>query len=89
MGLSVWEDAQVSPKPQQSVCSDGVPLPKCPLSPLITPPPSKAKGKEEKAIVVANCLSQQEKSHLQAPEHAIHLWLPVLAPLLLVRGKFE
>lgn len=77
----------MSPKPQQSVCLDGVPLPRYPLSPLITPPPSKAKGKEEKAIVVANCLSQQEKSHLQAPEHAIHLWLPVLAPASPCAGK--
>lgn len=82
-----WEDAQVSPKPQQSACLDEVPLPRCPLSPLITPPPSKVKGKEEKAIVVANCLSWQEKSHLQAPERAIHLQLPALAPASPCAGK--
>lgn len=70
----------MSPKPWQSACLDRVPLPGCSLNPLVTSPPSKIEGEEGKAIVVANCLSRQEKSHLQAPEHAIHLRLPTPAP---------
>ena len=77
----------MSPKPWWSACLDGVLLPGCSPSPLTASPPSKVKGEEGKAVVVANCLSRQEKSHLQAPEHAIHLRLPTLAPASPCAGK--
>lgn len=77
----------MSPKLWCSACLDGLLLPGCSPSLLASSPPSQAEGKEGKAIIVANCLSWQEKSHLQAPEHTIHLQLPVLAPSSPCAGK--
>lgn len=77
----------VSPKTQQSACLVEVPPSGCSQSPLATSPPFKVEGEEGKVVAVANCLSWQEKSPLQAPGHAIHLQLLALAPASPYAGK--
>lgn len=79
----------MSPKPWCSACLDGLLLPGCSPSLLAAPPPSKAEGEEGKAIVVATCLSWQEKSHLQALSVPSIFSSPCWPRLLFVRGKFE